>query len=264
MGEPRSGPCQPWIDADEVFECEPCSKILEVDQDAELAATVADVASELLFMLSRRQFSGECQDTVRPCRQSSCWSAPPSWAWDRSWGTCVCGAESWRACGCGTIDEISLGGYPVTEIVAVKIDGVTLGSSAYRIDDHRFLTRIDGDLWPSCQDLGAGNDDDGAFAVTFKYGIPPPSAGVLAAKKLACELYQACKGGTCNLPKRVQTISRQDVTVALLDPFAFFEQGRVGIYEVDLFLSAYTTGRQKRGGSIVSPDVGPAVRRVGT
>lgn len=266
----RKGPCEPWVQPLDVFACGTCADIDEAARDYDLAARCVASASEVLYQLSGRQFPGVCTDTVRPCRRSYSWSLPRWWL-DRYpqaadwWGDCTCGAPNPRSCGCSTLDEVTLGASPVLAITRVRVDGATLASSAYRIDDHRYLVRIDGQSWPSCQDLTADPaTDTDTWDVTFMYGQPVPQSGRDAAAALACELYQSAKGGACKLPTRVQTITRQGVTVALLDPFDFLEKGKVGVYVVDLFLKAYNPKGRRRRGRIASPDVARRVRRAGS
>jgi hypothetical protein len=80
---------------------------------------------------------------------------------------------------------------------------------------------------------------------------------------LACQLALACQPetqGKCQLPKRVTNVVRQGVSMAMvLDPMAFLDEGKTGIYEVDLFLASEREDR-KRGAAVLTPDISP-VRR---
>lgn len=242
MAEPSSGPCVDWITGADVFDCAPCSGIAVGDQDAAIAAEMAEVASRIVYLLSDRRYPGVCSDTVRPC--------------------CPCKSTDLRSCGCSTSHEITLGGYPIVSISAVKIDGVAF--TDYRVDDYRWLRRTDGDDWPCCQDLDLADTEPETFSVAFTWGRTPPADGILAAKRLACELYQACVGGACKLPSRIRSAVRQGVEIGFLDPMEFLDSGKVGIYEVDLFLVAERHGRANLGTVTVSPDRLPSVRRTST
>lgn len=265
--------CSPWTTANEVQTCAPCADVL----DATLADMI-DVASDVLFALSGYRFPGECEDTVRPCggrpgndgpiRQVEGDIVPT-----RSTATGIqvgCGCSSPRACGCGGVSEITLGGWPVIEVTQVKLDGVVLDLARYRVDDYRYLVRLpdaDGShqSWPCCQEIDLPSTEDNTFEVSFTYGQAPPASGVLAAKVLACELALACTGGDgCRLPKRVTSIVRQGIAMTVIDPFEFLTDGLTGLYEVDLFLGTHGAARTKRmPAAVVNPDIHRAIRRTG-
>ena len=64
------------------------------------------------------------------------------------------------------VSRVLLPNYPVREIIEVKIDGVALDPSEYRIDGKRWLARMrdeDGNrrLWPRCQALDMDSSEDG-------------------------------------------------------------------------------------------------------
>ena len=260
MAAPRTEPCADWAELADVELCVPGEP---GTLDPTTVATMIDVASGLLFELSGHRFSGSCTDTVRPCRRSAYWERPASWL--ASWGVCACQSSEARACGCPTLSEITLGGYPLTAITSVRVDGSLLTPDAYRIDDYQYLVRIDGEQWPCCQDLAADPaTDDNTFEVVYTYGVAPPAAGVHAAAKLASELYQACRGGPCSLPERLQRVARQGVEIGFLDPFEFFREGKTGIYDVDLFLVAVNPHGRRRRATIASPNITRRSRRADT
>ncbi len=264
-GSDRSGPCDDWIGPDDVFAISPASEIADADRDWVLAAATAEAASRILYVLSDRRYPGICADTVRPCRRSIGWATPAAWGatWQVSWGMCGCGAPTIRACGCAGRNEVRLGGSPVLGIVEVLVDGTALASSAYRVDDAGWLVRIDGDPWPSTQDLDLATTEADTWSVRYFYGRQPTADGILAAQRLAGELYLARVGGTCKLPSRVSSLVRQGMELTFLDPQEFLDAGRTGLYEVDLFLSAERYGRTHRATVVASPDRLPGVRRTG-
>lgn len=274
MGAPCVSACTPWATTDDI--CSPCD---DYSFPAGLLDDMLSVATDLLFELSGKRFPGSCQDVVRPCSQSfPADPFPNRVAGQRTVFTnssngsiqvsSSCGCSSPRSCGCARLSEVTLGVEPITEINEIKVDGAILPSSSYRIDDYKFLVRTDGESWPCCQNLLNDPDtDDDTFQVDFTYGTPPPPAGVHAAAVLACELALACQPetlGECRLPRRVQSITRQGVSMVLLDPFEFLDQGRVGIIEVDLFLRTYNPNRLRRAATVISPDITERVRRVNT
>lgn len=259
MGAPRTAPCVDWTSETLVQAYRYCK---DVTFDAGILASAIDVASRILFELSGRQFPGTCTTTLRPCRRRG-HDVSPSW-WHESWGVCWC-ADS---CGCAGADRIQLGVYPL-QSVTVKIDGAALTAGTdFRIDDFRWLVRLDGQAWPSSQDLSKDPaTDPDTFEVVASHGMPVPADGELAARVLACNLAIAMQkpaGADCALPQRVISYVRQGVTVAMIDPMQFLDRGRTGIYEVDLFLAAVNPGGLRRRGAVGSPDFRGGPTRAGT
>lgn len=272
MAAPSDGPCAPWATLADL--CTPCD---DYDFPAGVLDDALDAASWVLWEKTGRRWSGECEATVRPCTRSSAEQIPTG-----DGGRVVCGCQSGRTCGCGTLDEITLGGYPVVEVSQVRVresvGGVlqtfTPASGRYRVDDWRYLVRLndaDGTNlgWPCCQDLAQDVTGDGVyFDVTFTYGREPPTLGKRAAAVLGCELAIACvpetAGLKCRLPRRVQQVARQGLTITMLDPADFFDKGRTGLYEVDLFLGTANPGGLARRAQLISPGLGRRVRRAGT
>lgn len=249
---PSHSVCSWW--ATEANACAPCTAETP-DLD-----TWIGVASDLLYELSGQRFPGECEDTVHPCAQPCDGDGPPFYgdpvlmatSGNLLWyGSCGCRTR----CGCTSLSTLTLTGWPLLSITEISIDGDVLDPSAYEINDWKTLVRIDGDSWPACSD---------DFDITFTYGQAPPPAGIAAAASLGCQLALACAGsGDCRLPQRVQSITRQGVSMVLLDPFTFFDDGRTGLYDVDLFLAAYGPTSKKRWPAlVVNPDRRARVRRV--
>lgn len=246
MSIPCKNVCTPWYEGE--LDCSGAGVI-----DVEIANEALGVASDLLFELSGRQFPGSCQDVIRPCA-------------DISW----CGCASRSFCHCTRPREIKLGRDPISAVPEVKVDGVILvAGTDYRVDNHSTLVRLpdaDGrnEGWPCCQRADLQPGEEGTFDVTVNYGEPPPRAGVLAAKVLACELAKSALGEDCDLPQRVQSVTRQGVSMVLLDPFSMLDDGKTGLFEVDLFLRTYNRGGLQRRARVWSPDTHHPVRKVGT
>lgn len=133
----------------------------------------------------------------------------------------------------------------------------TAGGPGVEVREIGFLTLGDDDrCWPTCQRLDLPTTEPGTFAVTYRRGVSVPHGGQVAAWMLACELAKAwCGSDDCALPKRVQTITRQGVTMALLDDGAGLERGRTGIFLVDSWVASIVDAdRQnaRRGGKVFS------------
>lgn len=278
MSQPCPSTCSPWATTADV--CSPCD---DYAMDASLLEDALQIASDVLYALSGERFPGSCSDVVRPnARWRDDGRAPArsftggygeGYGWMGRFGPGLCSCNWGRGdYGCNSVSEITLGGYPVTGIIAVKIDGVVLDTSRYRVDDYRYLVRLadaDGTNpgWPCCQDMTKAATEDGTFEVEFSYGQMPPPAGVRAAAVLGCEIALSCQpetAGRCRLPARVTSVTRQGVSQNLVDPQDFLAEGLIGIFECDLFLRSYNPNKLTRRASVISPDTMRRVRRVDT
>lgn len=288
------GPCESWIDGADVAAC------VKFDYGSNVAVfdLVAVEASMALYEISGRQFPGLCASGERrPCRtECSCWLGGPAslgygsfWWTGTPWGS---GGWSWSnergdRFGCAPMSTVRLPGYPVREILQVKIDGVVLpefdpitAARNWRLDRWRWLIRMDTpavppstvatpNYWPSCQDMSLDSDQPGTFAISYKWGSQPPSLARRAAVELAEQLFLSCPGMAnigCVLPAGVTKVVRQEITIerGLLANWLDVTRG-TGLVSTDLFLQAYAGGQRRgRRSMIWSPDVQQFARRVGT
>lgn len=263
---PTVGPCAAWLTGAQVDAFCSAGASMEGGPDFDFAA---EMASSILFELSGRQFWGACLSTVRPCAQTcGCWGGgfvgtlaiagasalgvPINWtggSWD-------CGGQQ---CGCGVLSEILLDGYPVTEIVQVKIGGVVQSPTTYRLDQYRRLVCAGNLLWPVCQNLTLPDTEQGTWSVTYRHGMEPPLAGKQAAAQLACQLKQAMGGQACALDASVQEVVRQGIKVTkgriatLVNAIGSKPEG-TGLALVDAFLVAYNRHGLTRRPAVWSPD----------
>lgn len=243
------GPCAAW---------EPIWCVDLPTSASEISGHAVQMATEILWARSGMKFD-QCTLTIRPCRQD-CWGGgefPYGGFWwqmgtlypqpaliNGNWYNLTCGSCT-GDCSCATLSEILLPG-PVTAINEVKVDGVALDSTDYRLDDWRKLVRLDGELWPLCNNLNLDDDEEGTWSVTLTYGVPVPTSGRMAVGELAYQLILACLGDSCCLlPYNVQQIARQGVTIKypdMSDLFGMDRNGRVtnriGLQYCDLFLDA--------------------------
>lgn len=256
-----TGLCAPW---DPIWCC-----ALTAESAATSGYAVAS-ATEALWNATRQQF-GLCEETLRPCRRT-CFSAWPFaenwWEWtggmwprpllfDGAWFNITCGSCA-GGCSCTVLEETLLPA-PVYDIVQVKVDGIPLDASAYRLDDGRILTRVDGGTWPVCQDLALADTEVGTWSVTARFGRPVTILGRQAVGELACEIIRACAGEDCRLPKNIATLARQGVTISLPDNGDVLEN----LYFTRLFLNAYNPKRLTGLAAVYDVD-GPTFRRAGT
>lgn len=242
--EPEAGPCAPWLTTDQLEDC----WTVPADASEALIAMAIDAASDLLFQRSARRFPGECTDTVIPV--GACGGGMVAAMPNGSGGLSLAPIPSSHAHGgmcCAGGHRIELGAYPITAITEVRVDGVVLDPAAYRVDDWAVLVRLDGGMWPCCNN---GTEDPPHLAVDFTFGQAPPGSGVLAAVALTRELVKATcpSGGPCALDQRVQSLSREGVTITIPGLVDTLREGRTGIPAVDLFLWSHNpNGLQRRG-----------------
>ena len=110
--------------------------------------------------------------------------------------------------------------------------------------------------WPCCTRLDLADTEEDTWSITYTYGQNPPIGGIRAAAVLACELTLAFQPETvnqCRLPKRVTSITRQGVSMAILDPLTLFADGLTGLSEVDLWVSSVAVGAKRRRASVIVP-----------
>lgn len=241
----------PWISVSE-FPTLPDG--LTVD-DGEKAECIL-AASGILYRLSGHKWPGVLTDTIRPGATGCCGSARR---------------------GCHRLSELKLPGYPVLAVTEVLVDGLTVPEDRYRLDDGRFLVWIpqddlvdgleDRNGWPCCQRMDRDTTEDDTFQVVYTWGGLPDAGGLRAVRTLSYELALATRPKSgCRLPSRVQNVTRQGVSYVLLDTMGdLFDKGRVGLTEVDMWLSSVQVGHRRRPGAVVDPHEvamrGRAVRR---
>jgi hypothetical protein len=148
----------------------------------------------------------------------------------------------------------------VAAVNEVKVDGVVIDPSAYRLDEWRgmpLLVRTDGECWPECQDMNLNDTEPGTFAVTYTPGEALPTSGAIAAGKLAGEFIKSCQGAECSLPQQVASLSRNGVEVQMVDPTEFLADGLTGVADVDLWIRAVNPARKSQRSRVYSPDLSP-------
>lgn len=234
---------------------------------AEEKARVESMASDFLWNWTGQQF-GECEATIRPCRRPL--SPDSLHSGDRftdgmvepkgtagwwpvmlggNWYNIRCGSHD-GACGCSVFESIHLP-HSVTSVTEIRIAGEVLASSAYVVDGHA-LVRTDGDPWPVV--LTVYGPESSAFELDVVYGTPIPEGGKVAAGLLAIELAKAIRGDNgCQLPRRLQTLTREGVTVGLMDTFEDIGKGHTGIWLVDSWVASIMSS--PRASAVYSPDV---------
>jgi hypothetical protein len=186
-------------------------------------------ASTILYNLTQRRFPGECTDTYTPfnrCRSGRC--------------SCVEGM-------------LELPSRPVTAITSVVVDGVTLDASEYVVHDKRYLRRVGiASSWP----CGCDIDDEEYFVVDYVWGREPTRSLVRAAALLAWEYAVAWTpdcAQQCRLPKRITSITREGVTMAVVDSLALFKDGMTGLPDVDALIQSEAFGQSRQRPIVAVP-----------
>lgn len=248
-----------------IEQCKPVTGNVQADDDSAVDVPVdatdptimewsQQMAIDVMWAASGRQF-GLCVGTFRPCRREACVPAGPmidmwnligngrSLAWDPWAGSLFaqigCGCRG--ACRCGPLTTLPLWHRRVRQIIEVTIDGVVLPADAYklrRLDGQWHIVRVDGGVWPECQDWEVDAGQVGSWTVKYAHGTPVPMGGRIAAGVLACEIaLAAVSSEDCELPKRVRSVVRAGVSIDFLDPMSFLDQGRTGLEIPDMWLA---------------------------
>lgn len=241
-------------------------------------AVVQEAAIAYLWNWTGRRF-GLCPIALRPCREQCVqmyttyrgrggMSSNLPWfeggggglnpaLLGGQWFNLPCGGScSGDQCSCSYVAELRLPG-PIDSVTEVLIDGVALPSTAYRVDNNGWVVRTDGGDWPFCQNMSLGVDQPDTFQITYNQGVPVPMGGQLAAGVLACEMAKAaCGSNSCQLPQRLQSLTRQGVTMGFMDSFStLYDKGSTGLWVVDSWVASINGTAGKGGIRAASPDV---------
>lgn len=215
-------------------------------------------ASEVLYHLSGERWSGVGCTYTAELRGRPPAPGTGAWPYYRSWGLSASGPAYWW-----WSDAVQFAWHPAyrgmdPQPYAVKlphdevqtINSVTINTvafTAYRLVRGSWLERTDGQAWQRFLD---------DTVVAYTYGTPPDRGGVNACVWLAHELGKfECGDTSCRLPKRVTSITRQGVSIAVIDSMKFFEIRKTGLYEVDQWLTAVNPAGRQRRARVWSPDI---------
>ena len=227
--------------------------------DSEFSYEAAKVASQLLFQLSGRKYSGVTTVTERYV----CATRGHNYGLARGTTTAalvngdvqnipLTAYDFYETAsdGISTGSRLRLRGKPVTKVHAIRDHlGEIINPNYYYLSDHSVIQPVRGVPWRPCN-----------VEVTYTYGVEAPAMGKMAARMLAIEFCKMWSGEDCELPQRVTSIARQGVSYTILDPQEFVAQGRTGIYFVDLFLKSVNPDGAKNRARVFSPDLARARR----
>lgn len=235
--------CAPWATPADITDTDTRALLTDDEWEPWLL-----LSSEILWMLSGRQWYGPgCVESASFQRACSCCGQRVEHPDGSVWWVPMRG-YGWKS---GHGRALKLPREPITDITGVTIDGTAF--TEWDADlRHGMLYRSDGCGWDLCQ---------GEISVDYTHGEPPPEGGVQAAVTFAVQLHKGSAGaGDCELPERVQSLTRQGVSMTMLDPQEFLDQGRVGLYSVDVWLRAVNPHGRGERARVYSPDV-PRLRR---
>ena len=295
---PRNGPCSPWIDGSEVAsllsvqqavasinqkaaQANPPLPGLTDEQVADICAEGASAASEVLYLLSGRQFTGNCGPvTIRPvARPENADNRGYGWAGGAGgWG------YGWGASSIGNLGQppvvtlyaedlppyIELYDYPVTRIVEVKINGVVIPPDEYELREFKWLIRklptqssIATEMWgwPTSQIQYLPDDQQNTFSVTYEFGQDPGVMGRMAARALAENIIKPLLGDANAYPERITTLTRQGVTAQIASVIDIMKSKGTGIRTVDQWLVAVNPNKRQKRAVVFSPDIARNMRQ---
>lgn len=241
----------------------------------EQKALALRLAAFTVYSLTGRQF-GTVTLTLRPCNAGQLmplyqtypvnilnpWgvddsgSYPAAYIYQGVWHNSGC--RGIRCCGASCEVELP----PTVAITTVKVDNATVDPSAYRVDNGDLLVRTDGACWPQCQDMdkNPGTGVVNTFTILGDFGRVVPQEALDAAGLLACEIANGLVGRPCRLPQRMQSLTRQGVSVQFPSVDSYLDRGLTGLSEVDQLVVQLNPGRLMRAPMVLSPDVSP-IRR---
>jgi hypothetical protein len=232
---------------------------------AAVQAHALRVATRVLWAATGRRF-GLCAVTVRPCwaPQAPLYQAYPVGYYGEGYWTLLGAAGGGvqliggSGCACSSACQCSppqIALPPVADSVTeVRIDGAVLDPSAYRLTAG-YLIRMDGLNWPTQQNLAAPAGAANTWSVTYNQGEAVPDDLQDAAGLYACQVGAALTGGSCQLPNRVQSVTRQGVTIEYLNADDYLDKNRTGYDLVDSIISTYNPHGLQQRPRLLSPDM---------
>jgi hypothetical protein len=160
--------------------------------------------------------------------------------------------------------RIRLDGRPVRQVLAVNwADGGELIEGWY--PTNRATLQLPRGLRPPRGYVPIGGSCRGpvpwSVDVEYQFGSKPPVMAQAAIAALATEIRKADEGdNSCRLPERVTSVTREGMSWSLIDPQDFLQDGRTGVYEVDLAIKSLNPMGAKARARVFSPEYPPGER----
>lgn len=207
--------------------------------DAETLKAATAAAQSILFAVSGRRF-GVYDTTEEAFVVTSCQSLPTWQPYQLHglWYNARCG---------GGCTQLTLRSQPVRTVAAVRSGDVTLDA------DDWFLTGNTVNIPNGCP--ACSGCESPRFQVDYQWGIKPDELGNMALGEVACEVIEGWEGRQCRLSARAQSVSRQGVTVDLLDAQELLDGGLIGTPLADSWIRTVNPNKLQRPSRVFSPDV---------
>lgn len=136
---------------------------------------------------------------------------------------------------------------PALQVNSITINGTVLDPTKYQLRNNAFIVQTNLMYW----NLSPATE----VCVNYDWGLKPPAMGRLACTLLANELIKSyTMPSQCKLPERVTSVTRQQVSYSILDPHTFLNEGKLGIYLVDAFITTANPHRARKQSRVISPD----------
>lgn len=223
-------PLIPWATLDDL----PAERPTLPGGDEEWSLLLA-AASEVLYALTGRRFAGVRERAIElyaPCT------------------SCAAG-------GCCRWQRVRLPNRDVRELLAVeRVDETALDLANYRIGRGGYLESAPGRAaaLPTCRT---------PLVVRYRFGYPPPPAGIGHAATLAVALAQArLDPENSPLAGGVTQIARQGVTFTQQAAADLIAAGQTGLPSVDVWLGSVNPNRLRRPPRSWSPDTDAPYRPI--
>lgn len=227
---------------------------LPTGADSHRVAEAVDTAVAVLWALTGRRF-GLRPVEARPCPVSPanrCGVLTPGPGWGRFLDSGVArGMPTCESVRCHYTGAVVLPG-PVHELLGFVVDGVEVALDSLVREGDR-VWRRGGLPWPD-QRLDLPSGVEGTWSIRYMRGVPVPAGGAHVVGVLAAEFYAVCTGGRCRLPRRVQQVQRQGVTVTMVDPSDIYATGATGLPEVDVWVRAMNPNRLMEPSVVWAPE----------
>jgi len=216
----------------EAWPVEWCGDVSGVE--ASITASAHEAASRIIWSLTGRRY-GSCSVVRGPAPGDTATSCglPPSRYEPRPDGPAI-----W-------LD----GENPVVE--AVFLDETEMDPADWA-QAGKWLIRLTGGTWPPNTWTNPT-----ALMIQMTVGFPPPVGAAQAVGELGYELIKACTGDECSLPRRVQTLTRQGVSMQMIDSLDFLDRGRIGLPICDQFIASVNPKGLAQASRVLSPDRPP-------